>query len=88
MTTGVTTYNDVIKTHAARAVFLYKNRLAELQQVSGLTIGPDGNNTARTKEDVLRYLKAIEVVGGPVAVVSARLVMKKAAMEAHLEANF
>lgn len=81
-------YGDVIKAHASRAVFLYKNRVEELERLSGLTFAGDGSNNGATKQDVTRYLKAVEAVGGTVAAVSARLLMRKVALEMGLDANF
>ncbi len=71
--------------HAVRAALLYKDRWAELERLCGFRIAADGTNGATSPQDVERYLKAVETVGGPVAVVSARLVIKKAAAEAGLK---
>lgn len=81
-------YADVVASHAKRAMALYKNRAGDLQRLSGLSIAPDGTNNAKTREDVVRYLKALEQVGGPVAIVSARLVMKQAAKAQGLDDKF
>lgn len=72
------TYADVIKEHARLALQIYKGRLPELQQLSGLQFGPDGSNTARTQEDVQRYLSAVKSLGGPVSYISAKMVLTNA----------
>ncbi len=81
-------YGDVIRAHASRAVLLYKNRVGDLERLSGLTLAGDGSNSGASKQDVVRYLKAVEAVGGTVAAVSARLLMKKVAMDMGLDADF
>ncbi len=88
MQTSVSTYADVVRAHACRAAVLYKDRWCELERLCGFRIAPDGTNGAASAQDVERYLKAVETVGGAVAVVSARLVLKKAAAEAGLRLTF
>ncbi len=80
-------YEPVVRAHASKAVVLYRQRLAELERLAGFPIAPDGSNGARSKEDARRYLAALDQVAGSVAVVSARLVMRRAAMENGLDAD-
>lgn len=84
MQTTISTYADVVRAHASRAAVLYRDKWAEVERICGFRIAADGTNGAVSAHDVDRYLKAVEAVGGAVAVVSARLVLKKAAAEAGL----
>ncbi len=72
------TYADAVKEHARIAVQLYQTRVPELAQLSGLHVSADGSNTAGTAEDVRQYLDAIKTIGGPVAYISARLLLTNA----------
>lgn len=71
-------YADALKEHARIAVRLYTAQLPELQRLSGLQFTEDGSNTAETPEDLKRYLLAIKAIGGPVAYLSARMVLMNA----------
>lgn len=71
-------YNAAIKEHARLTAQIYKARLDEIQKLAGFTISADGSNTAATGEDVRRYLKAVQTVGGPVAFISAKLLVTNA----------
>ncbi|MBI5411249.1 MAG: hypothetical protein HZA21_04575, partial [Nitrospirae bacterium] len=44
------TYGDAIKEHARLAVQLYRTRLPEIEQQSGLTLLPDGHCIASTAD--------------------------------------
>lgn len=81
-------YAEVVAVHAKKAMVLYKTKTEMLRQYSGLQIAEDGSNNAHSREDVMRYLQALEKVGGPVAVISARMVMKQAAIANGLDPNF
>ncbi len=80
----VGSYDQVVRVHACRLAVLCGDRLGEVAREAGFAIGPDGTNGAATVSDVARYVKAVETVVGPVAAISARLVLKRAAAEAGL----
>lgn len=70
-----TNYAEVVKAHAKHAVVLYKAKLPQLERLSGLQFSPDGSNTAKTAEDVQRYLTAVKAVGGQIAFISAKMLL-------------
>lgn len=87
MKAAVSTYADVVRLHASRAVLLCRDRLGELERLAGFAIAPDGSNGARSAEDVERCVRPVETVAGPVAAISARLLLRRAATEAGLQVN-
>lgn len=74
-------YSEVVQAHAQRAVKLYAKRLDELGSISQFVINADGSNMAQTHADAMRYLGGIEVIGGEVAGLSAKMAMQKRAKE-------
>jgi hypothetical protein len=72
------TYGDAIKEHARIAAQLYKSKLAEIEKLAGFAISPDGSNSASSRDDVKRYLLAIQSVGGMVGFTSAKMVVANA----------
>lgn len=83
----VANYEEVVRLHACRLALLCGDRLGEVARMAGFPIAPDGSNGATTAADVASYVKAVETVMGPVAAISARLVLKRAASEAGLRVD-
>ncbi len=75
------TYSDAVKEHARNAVKIYKEKWAEIERLAGFKILPDGSNTASTSEDVQRYVKAIQSVGGFVGYTSAKMQVTNAILK-------
>ncbi len=84
MQRATVSYGDVVRVHACRLAVLCRDRLGEVARLAGFPSGPDGSNGAATAADVARYVTAVETVAGPVAAISARLVLRRAASEAGL----
>lgn len=67
-------WRSAIQVHARRAAELYSaEQLQRVAQLAGFSIAADGKNTASSRKDVDRYLAAVKVVLGPLAVASARM---------------
>lgn len=75
------TYGDAVKEHARNAARIYKEKWAEIERLAGFKILPDGTNTASTSDDVQRYIKAIESVGGFVGYTSAKMQITNAILK-------
>ncbi len=77
-------YAEVVKAHAQNFAKIYPGHLAELQSLSGITIAPDGTNTASSPADVVKYVQAVKQIAGEVSYTSARLSMKNTAQRENL----
>ncbi len=77
-------YAEVVKAHAQNFAKIYPGHLTELQSLSGITIAPDGTNTASSPADVVKYVQAVKQLAGEVSYTSARLSIKNAAQRESL----
>lgn len=67
-------WNKVIEAHTSFAVKIYKpDQIDQLSRESGIKISADGSNTANSRADVEKYLKAVERCFGASAIFSAEM---------------
>ena len=74
-------YADLIKVHAQQFAKLFADKVPELQSAAGFRISSDGNNSASSPADVVRYIEAVKRVGGEVSATSAKLAIRNMAQK-------
>jgi carbon monoxide dehydrogenase subunit G len=77
-------YAELVKMHAVQFAKLFPDKVGELGAAAGLTIRPDGGNTASSPEDLARYIEAVKRIGGDVSYTSARLMIRNNAQQANV----
>ncbi len=77
-------YSDAVKEHALVVLDLYKNKVSQIQSVSGLRIFSDGTVLIHSPSDVKKYLSAIKTVCGSIPYVSAKLMISNAIRKLNL----
>jgi carbon monoxide dehydrogenase subunit G len=77
-------YAELVKMHAVQFAKLFPDKVGELGAAAGLTIRPDGGNTAASPEDLARYVEAVKRIGGDVSYTSARLMIRNNAQQANV----
>lgn len=74
-------YAEVVRAHAQNFAKLYAAKLGEIQSLSGVSISPDGTNTASSPSDVAKYVQAIKQIAGEVSYTSAKILLENAAQK-------
>ena len=80
-------YSQIVKTHAESFAKIYGHKLAEVESLAGIKIGPDGSNSASSPNDVMKYLGAIKQIAGDMIYNSAKIILKSAAQKESVPLN-
>jgi len=71
-------WNEVIRLHALLLQRMYPpEKIKLVSEESGITISPDGSNSANSYGDLKKYVDAIGIACGPIAKVSGKIHIEK-----------